>query len=228
MRLRIALVLVAFVALVAFRPHGARAAVVNGNFQDPLTLTLGSTATLGKYELSAPGWTITGTGGTFQPTIGTNKPYTSGDPNNRVEFLNGNDFDTSHTSVMEQTLLDTFEVGVDYLLTFDVGHRRDVGFPSLATAVIFDATTNTNLITLTLLDPGSDSFSTQSLVLGSSVASTVAGDNIGIRFTSNGSQLNLDNVSLASLPLPSALLLFVSGFGILGWAAGRHKHEAEA
>ena len=228
MRLRIALVLVAFVALVSFQPGGAKAAVipiVNGDFQDTLTLTLGSSATLGNYELSAVGWTITGTGGTFQPTIGPAKPYTSGTPNNRVGFLNGS---VVSPSQMEQTLSDNFSAGLDYLLTFDVGHRRDVGFPSLATAVIFDATTDTNLITLTLLDPGNDSFSTQSLLLSSSLASSVAGNQIGIRFTSNGSQLNLDNVSLSALPVPSALLLFVSGFGILGWAAGRHKHQANA
>jgi len=224
MRLRIALVLVAFVALVANgvdRASAASIGIQNAQFEDQPVLEH-IDPVRGNYSSSAVGWVVGGSAGTFDPIEGTGplQPYGPGTTDGYVGFMNAGS--------LSQTLSTFFQIGTEYRLTFDAGDRLDTVFPSTAT-VAFYAGTPANILQSFLLNvPGNGSFETQSVTLSAGAAAAGVGQAIGILFTSPSVQVNIDNVSLSALPVPSALLLFVSGFGILGWAAGRHKHQANA
>ena len=223
MRLRIALVLVALVALLETgigKANAASIGIQNAGFdQGPLDLVNGTTDNKGPWAPSILNWTTSGSSGTFAP-LGSGEAYQLGDIG-RVAFMNSG-------GVIQQVLGGAYEAGAEYLLTFDVGHRLDIGFGGKVE--LFDSTFTTLVAMLTLDDPTAGHFATQVATIPAAIVASklVIGQGIGIRFTATSGQVNLDNVSLAALPVPSALLLFVSGFGILGWAAGRHKHQADA
>jgi hypothetical protein len=224
MRLRIALVSVAFFALLASGVDKASAAsvgILNAGFDDPsLALPNGTTGAKGAWAPSIIDWVTSGSSGTFAPFT-DGEAYSGLGDLGRVAFMNSG-------GVIQQALGGVFQAGTDYLLSFDVGDRLDIGFGGKVE--LFDSSFSTLVATLILNDPGNGQFGTQVSTISASAVSAagVVGQGIGIRFTATAGQVNVDNVSLSALPVPSAFVLFVSGFGILGWAARRHKHHADA
>lgn len=221
MRFKVASVISGLCALLAISPITAKAAsisIVNAGFEDTGQVLDHLDPVRGDYAFGAIGWTVTASqSGTYDPLTGAGKPYATGVPDGRVGFMN--------SGILSQTLSATFLAGTDYLLSFDVGHRRDTGFPS-ATAMIFAGSSATPVKSIALTDPGSGNFLTEYLTLSASDIAPYIGQSIGIKFASQDVQVNIDNVFLSTVPLPSALLLFMSGFGMLGFSM-RRKSKAE-
>lgn len=161
-----------------------------------------------------PGWTITGTGGSWQPNSSYyNLPLPDG---NVVAFSSG--------AILSQTLTGvSLQPNSTYTLTVAVGNRLD-GFSSGGQYTIQLDAGSTVLATVT----GSNSSITpgtfMDVVLTYSTGATVTPGDLAIVLSTSGTQGNFDNVRLTdppttSVPEPSSLSMAVMGLAFAGLLA---------
>jgi len=151
-----------------------------------------------------PGWTMVGTGGSWQPNSSYyNLPLPDG---NVVAFSSGS---------LSQTLTGvSLQPNSSYTLTVAVGNRLD-GFTSNGQYTIQLDAGSTVLATVT----GSNSSITpgtfMDVVLTYTTGGTVTPGDLAIVLSTSGSQSNFDNVRLA-VPEPSSLSLMLVGLAFAG------------
>jgi hypothetical protein len=153
--------------------------------------------------LAMPGWTITGSDGSFQPTSA----------NYILPLPDGITVAWSNGGTISQTLTGTsLQPNSTYTLTVAVGHRLggyvanytiqlDAGSTVLATV----SASNSSITPGTFMD----------VVLTYTTGSTVTPGDLAIVLITNGSQINFDNVR-ASVPEPSSLSMAVMGLAFFG------------
>jgi hypothetical protein len=142
------------------------------------------------YDLGIPGWTMTGDGGSFQPSS-TYLTLPVGDAQT-VAFSDG--------GMISQVLTSTLQANSIYTLSADVGHRLDGD----TTGYTIELVAGGNVLNSVAGDSASipaGSFATQS-VSYTSPATVTAGQLLEIRLISAGAQSDFDNITLTVNPIP--------------------------
>jgi HpiC1 cyclase len=200
--------------LAAGQPMAARAAtlnILNPGFEYGPALTEGIGDDRGPYVGAANNWDVGGFAGSFMP-LADGAAYDLG-PLGVVGFMNVG-------GTLGQTLSDVFEADTNYVLSFDIGHRKDLGFAG--SVIFYTDSPLTPIASFLLNDPGQDAFGLQFIsLLATDIPNGAIGQNISLRFSASQGQVNIDNVQLnaALVPLPSAVFLFASGMGIVAWSS---------
>ncbi len=184
--------------------------VTNGSFElgayipssnDTMTLTVGSTA--------MDGWTVTND---LIAWIGPVNPW-SLTANEGDFFLDFTDFSTgSPFGGVSQNI--TTDIGQSYQLSFDLGSSNIWGRPS---AIEASAAGSSNIFTSSTIGGISD-WDRFSMVFTANSTTTT----IFLRGVTGSQYIGLDSVSVSAVPVPAALLLFISGMGAL-FAFGHTK-----
>ena len=192
-------------------------AITNASFETvdplhPLNQPCGAGCSFNAGPGSIPGWTLTGSGGLFQP--GTAGFFTSPVPNGSiVAYDNG--------GTISQTLTATLSPNTTYALSVDVGRRVDAGLTNF-TIDLFAGNTLLNFLTVSnsTITPGS--FAPELLTFTTG-ANPLSG-NLGIEFSNSFPvQVNYDNVMLSatSVSEPGSLALLAVGLGLAFFALRR-------
>src|SRR5579863_10359673 len=215
MRLRTG-VICAFIlcgALAASPLKADSISIQNASFETVNPLTFTGCGTGCAYNFGPiPGWTLNGTGGSFQPG---STYYTSLPDGNTVAFI------STPGATISQTLPVSLMPDTTYTLSVDVGNRLDLLETGFSISLDAGATAlNTVTGSNSTITPGTFANETLTYTTGSTV---LPGD-LTIILGSGGSQSNFDNVRLttsstsggsASVPEPSGLLLLVMGLSCL-------------
>ena len=146
-------------------------------------------AVLGNYTFTPPnGWTMSGTGGLFNPTDGvTNNASIDG---TNVVWLGQDGMLSRDTGVV-------LEEGATYSVSFDIGDRTDTVWPG-GVARLVSNTTNTVLQTLNLAAPADGQWSTVTFDTGA-IDAAVAGQSLRIEIQQTGgtgNQILVDDIQL--------------------------------
>jgi len=177
--------------------------VLNASFEmaDALTVSCGSGCAYNGGG-SIPDWTVIGSGGSFQPnTTYFNLPLPNG---SIVAYSNG--------GTISQILGVTVQPDSTYTLSVYVGDRLDdevanysIALDDGSTTLCSTPTTSNGTITRgTFAD----------IILTCSTGATVAPGDLAIVLTSDGTQIDFDNVALnMQTPEPSSYLLLCIGLG---------------
>lgn len=190
--------------------------VNNASFETANTLDLACTGTGCLFNIAAiPGWTNTGSSGTFQPGIPVNATYFSFIPDgNRIAYSNG--------PTISQTVAATVAAGTLYTLEVEVGNRAD--FPNTGNIALQIGTTVYAATPVAIAQGGWSTFSVSYL---GSLAD--AGQSIAILLTSTGEQGNFDNVRLdgtvqtSGVPEPATGAMLALGLAGALFAHRRNK-----
>jgi HpiC1 cyclase len=222
MRLSVLVITLSFLAGAA---HASTVSVSNADFEAPYVLT--KTSVLGNWDFGAPGWTAGGAGaaGTWEysdSVFGPSIPAAIGD---RIAYVNAG-------STLSQSLGITIEANTDYSLSAIFGNRLDVsGFGG---SYGFYAGDPTNIIgsLYEVLNPGDGDFSVQSVTALAALFVDYIGQGLGIIFTAEFGQINIDNIGVerlsyqdevAVVPIPAAIWLFGSALFAGGFLTRRKK-----
>lgn len=169
---------------------------------DTMTLSVGSTA--------IDGWTVTND---FIAWIGPLNPW-SLTANEGNYYLDLTDFSTgSPFGGVSQNI--TTDIGQAYQLSFDLGSSNIWGRPS---AIEASAAGLSNTFTSSTSGGDSDWDQFSMLFTANSTTTTIL-----LKGVTGSQYIGLDNVSVSAVPVPAALILFISGIGAL-FAFGRNKH----
>ena len=179
--------------------------IVNGSFEDGVPLADGGFATLGTGDTTITGWTVLSDGVDY---IGTYWQASAGTRSLDLSAL---------TSGGVSQMLNGFEVGKRYRLTFDVSANPDGGndtktllvsatggVPVMYNYVRTAANTRANMLWTTL-----------------SYDFVASGAMQSVQFRSqefNPSGVALDNVAISLVPEPAAWALLIAGFAMTGAA----------
>jgi len=181
-------------------------AVVNPSFESHGSLVgcgVGCAYNLGPI----PGWTVTGIGGSFDPSSSQlTLPSQNG---SFVAFSNG--------GTISQDLGVGLQTNSTYTLSVEIGRRTDAsGAPGTMYSLALDDG-SAALCSTPLTSNGSISAGGfVDVILTCTTGFAVAPGDLTIVLTSNGNQIDFDNVSLSvATPEPSAVLLMVVGLGFV-------------
>ena len=194
--------------------------LLNADFEDR-SLVLTDSASSGDWAVATAGWTSTGTAGTFAPVGEYNDAaYGNG---NRVGFVNGG-------GTISQVVTGAIEAGKDYVLSADIGDRASTAFFGAMSFYVGDPSNIVASIDLT--SPGDREWSRQHVIASADVLAPYAGQTLGIVFSSQGSQLNFDNVSVGAISVEATddadTLRGGDGFDLLTGGAGADRLYGDA
>jgi hypothetical protein len=187
---------------------GTPVTVLNPSFEDP-------PLSYGTWNTTISNWDQSGVSGVWYPFLPSAYFYVLPPDGNQVAY--GND-----GAVISQTLAATLVANATYTLKVDLGNRIDgYPFPPGTTVALYAG--------INLLASDSPSapplgyWQTDTVTFTSNGSTPGIGDNLIIKFTSNGAQADFDNVRLdvTSVPVPPTVLLL--GSGLLGLAGLRRK-----
>ena len=159
--------------------------VQNPSFET--TIALNSSCGMGcafNYDLGIPGWTVTGGGGSFQPSSAY-LTLPAGD-GQTVAFSDG--------GMISQVLTSTLQANVTYTLSADVGHRLD-GYATGYTIELVAGGNVLNSVTGNSADIPAGALTTES-VSYTSPAMVTPGQLLEIRLIGAGAQSEFDNIKL--------------------------------
>jgi len=181
--------------------------VANASFETtyPLTVSCGSGCAYNGGG-AIPDWTVTGSGGSFQPsTTFFNLPLPGGPTDSIVAYSNG--------GTISQILGVTVQPDSTYTLSVYVGDRLDGEVANYSIALDDGSTTLCSTPTASngAIAPGTF----EDVTLTCSTGATVAPGALTIVLTSAGTQSDFDNVSLnvVQSPEPASYLLLLIGLG---------------
>ena len=167
-----------------------------------------------------PGWSFTGPTGSFEPSSTfLNLPLPDG---NIVAYTNGGSISQTLTGI---SLLPNSI----YTLSVDVGRRFDVPVGASSYSISLDGgssvfcttgtTSNVSIAAGTFLD----------VVLTCATGASVPSGFLGINLTGFGRQMDFDNVQLnvtsTTVPEPSALILMLTGLGVVALLFARSRRN---
>lgn len=211
--------------LMSANVQAAFIAVTNPGFEADVLTNAG-------FQLTVSGWTVTA-GGVWNPP-------TSAFPGEAPEGLNtaflGTESFGLATGILQQTTGATFQTGLTYLLTVELGDRADLSLPTFRIGLWADGVlVSTGGLVNSPSDPripADGQFSTIDALV--TADASIDGKAIEIRFeaflvdpaliiddASSSVQISLDNVQLQIVPLPAAVYLFGSTLALLGWLRRR-------
>ena len=206
-----------FCALGALAPaHATSVTVVNPGFEDP------AVASEPYWLSSAPGWTIAGAAGTFNPVAGELTPVS------QVAWSNG---EAGSGTLTQAPLSAQVTADTRYTLTVDIGWRMDVPplfppFPGFTVELLAGTSVLASQPSMQAPTPGQ--FLLYTLVYDVLPGNPLIGEALGIRLGANGVQVNFDNVALdaSPVPLPAPLVLLGSAIGLATSLFGRRRQKA--
>jgi len=183
--------------------------VANASFETtyPLTASCGSGCAYNGGG-AIPDWTVTGSGGSFQPsTTFFNLPLPGGPSDSIVAYSNG--------GAISQILGVTVQPDSTYTLSVYVGDRLDDEVANYSIALDDGSTTLCSTPTASngAVKPGTFA----DVTLTCSTGATVAPGDLAIVLTSGGTQIDFDNVALnvVQTPEPASYLLLCIGLGAM-------------
>ena len=210
MRLRLGVI---FLLALCFAVSGGAAwadgvPVQNASFESAYTLTTSCGLGCAYNNGPIPGWTMTGSGGSFQPsTTFFNLPLPGGPSDSIVAYSNG--------GTISQILGVTVQPDSTYTLSVYVGDRLDGEVANYSIALDDGSTTLCSTPTASngAIAPGTF----EDVTLTCSTGATVAPGALTIVLTSAGTQSDFDNVSLnvVQSPEPASYLLLLIGLGAM-------------
>jgi hypothetical protein len=190
-------------------PARADITVLNPSFENGVTLPLSSGCGMNCSYNFGPisDWKMTGTGGLFQP----NSTYYS------VPVPDGSIVAWSSSGTIYQILTTSLTPNTTYVLSVDVGHRKDEPLGTKYSIALYAGST-----LLAKLPPSTSTFD---ILIGTfadetltyTSGATVAPGDLRIVLSSDGNQANFDDVKLtaSNVPEPSSLSLLAGGLGLL-------------
>lgn len=193
---------------------GDSIAIVNPSFENGVSLPLGNSCGTGcSFNVGfIPGWIATGPGetGLFAPS----STYFN------LPLPNGNILAYTNDGTISQTLTGTSLLpDSTYTLSVDVGQRLtgEVANYSVSLDAGSGVLCSTPLASNGTIAPGTF----HDVVLTCTTGATVPSGFLGITLAGTGTQIDFDNVQLnvasaVSTPEPSALVLMLTGVGIMG------------
>ena len=195
--------------------------VQNASFEDtstsPLTFPCAGPETCLYNAGPIPGWVFTGATGLFEPSSAYfNLPLPDG---NILAYTNAGSISQTLTGI---PLLPNSI----YTLSVDVGRRKDVGPLDASYSISLDAGSSFSCTTGGPIgNAGSGAFFDQ--ILTCTTGATVPSDFLEIVLTGSGRQVDFDNVQLnvVSAPEPSALVLMLTGLGVVGLLFARSRRN---
>lgn len=165
---------------------GQTLAVANGDFETPdCTTGCVTDTTRGNYAVgSFAGWTVSGTGGVFQPLPYAIDPSVAGSA--QVGWV-------TNGSSLSQPLTETATADTIYTLSVDVGMRKDSTFTQARVSLYAGGTE----VGFALVDaPATSGWQTATVVVDTGV--TPASGALEIRLAGTGTQTEFDNVTLST------------------------------
>jgi len=205
---------------------GDSVAIQNASFEttSPLTIPCAGPETCLYNFGSIPGWSITGSTGSFEPSSSYfHLPLPDG---SILAFTNGGSISQTLTGI---SLL----ANSTYTLAVDVGRRFDVVAANYSLS-LFDGSTvlcTTGSVSNASVAAGSFIDATLSCTTGASVPPSGF---LGIVLTGDGRQIDFDNVRLDVVstvvtPEPSVLVLMLTTLGVVGllFARSRRNHHLQ-
>lgn len=182
--------------------------VLNPSFESPFSGVISCGLNCSYNVGAVPNWTTTGNTGVFHPSaLYLNLPLPNGV---QTGYSNG--------GTLSQTLAATLQANTVYTLTVDVGRRLDQAFPGASITLLAGITV---LGTTAALVPTPGNFLPVGVTYTSLVSDPLIGQNLRIVLTSNGVQINFDNVRLDAVPVftpvpePSSWALLLPGLASL-------------
>jgi hypothetical protein len=169
--------------------------IQNPSFETTVGLVIGGCG-LGcnySYNSGIPGWTITGPGGSFQPTA----TYLA------LPAQDGQTVAYSMGGTIGQVLTTTLLANSTYTLSVDVGHRMD-GYATNYTIELLAGGTILNTLTGNSGNIPAGAIATQTLTYTSGTSVT-SGQLLEIRLIAAGNQGDFDDVSLTAVTMPATL-----------------------
>ncbi len=192
---------------------GAAPVTVNNfSFEDFNPLTIGCGTDCAFNITTIPGWTGSGSSGSFQPGNPSNTDYFDFIPNGAiVAYTNSNAISQVVGNVVANTT---------YTLLVEVGNRKDRNFPAAGIVKLLVGATEYTAAPVAVAEGGWSTFS----VVYSALASDV-GQALTIRLSASEAQGNFDNVRLnaevspnGNSPVPEPAGLGAVGLGLLAVA----------
>jgi putative cofactor-binding repeat protein len=172
----------------------AKIPIQNPSFETTNGMTSGcGTGCSYNYDVGIPGWTVTGNGGSFQPS----SSYLT------LPAQDGQVVAYSEGGTIGQILTCALQANSTYTLSVDVGHRLD-GLTSNYTIELLAGGNVLSSITGNSASILAGSMATQSLSYTSG-ATVTAGQLLQIELISAGDQSDFDNVTLTAVTAPATL-----------------------
>jgi PEP-CTERM motif len=189
--------------------------IANASFEDAVQSTPGYLNPAGITS-----WATTGTTGVWNPTL-TPPSYatywsTPLPDGKQIGFTTG--------GTIAQTLGTTYATGSLYTLTVAFGNRLDGPWiPTNVKMQLFSDTAGSVIATQDISVGTIDRGTFKDFTLSYTALAADNGKAIGIRFTSEGQQLDIDNVRLNNVPEPGTLILLGSALAGIGMTRRRKQ-----
>ena len=205
MKKRLSSLMLVAASLASMSASASSVSIINPSFESQVLAD-------GTNVVGITGWCINYIcGGVFNPSAAS---FSSVPDGSNTAWSNGGHID--------QTLTTVLSLNATYTLMVDVGDRNDWNtFPGYSVALLAG---NTVLASESSLMPN-NGWLTSTVNYTALAGNAQLGQALTIRLTSNGTQVNFDNVRLdvSPVPEPETYALMLAGLGLVGFVARRRQ-----